>query len=80
VIIRRSTELRINLGNYEHAILRAEVEVDDAEFGPVSTQLAIDTVQAILDKSLAIDVEEVRECSALTKDESFIFHWKTTEE
>lgn len=75
MIVRRSTELRINTGNYESVTLRAEIELNRDEF-PEEVSL-LGTIQAILDESLDKDVNEVREVSGNV--DSFIHHWKVQE-
>jgi hypothetical protein len=68
VIIRRSRELRFNQGNYEHIILRAELESD----GDIEDW---DDLDAELDKALAPDIEKVKKSTSLNAEESFVWDW-----
>ena len=74
MIIRRSAELRVNLGNYEHVIISGAVEIDSASLPEGMS--AIDSAQALLEQSLQEDIAAARDASGLTADQSFIFHWK----
>lgn len=78
MIIKRGTELRVNLGNFEHCILRSDVEVDTEELSVkgMDAEGVYAWAQEMLDKSLAEDLTEALESSGLDKSNSFAFHWK----
>lgn len=80
MILKKSTELRINMGKYESAILSASAEIDTAELPDhIRGDEAFGFLQAKIDGILEGDIQAARDAS-LEDSDTFILHWKTTEE
>lgn len=60
MIIKRSREHTVNLGNYENVKIGATVEIEfDSQ--EIPTQAAIENVNGLLDRLLAEDLKEAAE-------------------
>lgn len=75
MIIRRGAELRVNMGNYEHVVLTAQVEIerDDNSFDRTDP---LKEAQVLLERALMEDISKIKESTGLDPKESFIHHWK----
>lgn len=84
MILRKNTELKINMGKYESATLSASVDLDTSELlGEPATAAdfkeLFDFLQHKIDGILEGDIQAARDAS-LEESDTFILHWKTTEE
>jgi hypothetical protein len=73
VILRKSREFTVNMGNYESAKIGAAVELDTKELGQVTDKDVYDLADRILEEALASDIKEAGELTG-TRD-SFILSW-----
>ena len=69
----RHRELRFNLGNFEHMITAATVESEFDDEAKLPTIAA--SMDKILDRMLANDVNDAKESTSLDETESFVYTW-----
>jgi hypothetical protein len=77
MIVERSREFTVNMGNYESVKIGARVTLDPEEFPELqgaTLEASHAKADELLDDMLAADVKEVSELTA-TRD-SFILSWK----
>jgi len=73
VIIKRSREHRVNVGNYEHIIVSAAVELDIPD--GVRIETALDQADRTLDDALAADLAAA-EAAVPEDQETHLAYWK----
>lgn len=79
MILTRSREFTVNMGNYESCKIGASVTVDTEKLSPedyaqYKVSDAFNLAEVLLDEALASDLNEAKELTN-TKD-SFVLSWK----
>lgn len=78
MILTRSREFTVNMGNYESCKIGASVAINTDDMKPAEGELTMEQVYAVaddlLDQALASDLNEARELTHT--EDSFVLSWK----